>query len=358
MMMVNWSTTAKRVFISLPAALALVAVLGGCGFKTLPVAPQNVVPVAVNDLRYELSEKGVTLSWSYPVETITGQPITELDSFVLYRAVVPVNEYCETCPLPYGQPVVLAGGSLPGEGRKTATYEATLLRPGNLYFFQVRSKTGWLAESAPSNLVSFVWEVPPQAPSGVAAEVKNGAVALSWQPVTTQLDGSAVTQPVRYQVSRSLEGGTFANVGQQIADTHYLDKDITNSRTYFYRVQAFTVYDKGLVGGGLSEAISATPVDMAPPAVPRNVKAVRTSSGVKVFWDDVKTKDLNGYRVYRRLAGSKKQVLLQQVDLPYTIFDDRNVPATADHAFYSVSSVDRSKPANESKRSNEVMIKY
>jgi len=357
--MCNWSIkTAKRVFISLPATLILLTALGGCGFKTLPVAPQNVVPVQVTDLRYELSEKGVTLSWSYPVETITGQPITELDSFVLYRAVVPVESYCDTCPIPFGKTISLPGGSLPGEGKKTATYEATLLRPGNLYFFQVRSKTGWLAESAPSNLVSFIWQVPPKAPVGLSASVKNNAVNVSWQPVTTHVDDTAVTQPVRYQVSRSIEGGTFANIGEPIAGTLYKDKDVANTHKYYYRVQAFTVYDKGNVGGGLSESVSATPMDRTPPAVPANLKAVRTRTGVKVFWNAVDTADLKGYRVYRRLPGSKAWVMLQEVNLPYTLYEDKNVPAGVGHAFYAVSSIDKSKSVNESKRSAEVKIKY
>ena len=71
MMKFDWSTMAKRVFLSLPAALILLTALGGCGFKTLPVAPQAVVPVPITDLRYELSEKGVTLYLSYPIETVT-----------------------------------------------------------------------------------------------------------------------------------------------------------------------------------------------------------------------------------------------------------------------------------------------
>jgi len=357
-MMCNWSMTAKRVFISLPAALILLIALDGCGFKTQPVAPQDVVPVAINDLRYELSEKGVTLSWSYPVETITGQAITELDSFVLYRAVVPVDSYCDTCPIPYGKAISLPGGSLSGEGKKTATYEATLLRPGNLYFFQVRSKTGWLAESAPSNLVSFVWQVPPKAPAGLTASVKNGGVRLSWQPVTAQVDDSPVTQPVRYQVSRSVGGGSFATVGKPTADTFYQDTDVKNTRQYFYKVQAFTVYDKGNVGGGLSEAVSATPVDRTAPAAPKNVKTVRTRTGVKIFWNEVKAADLNGYRVYRRLPGSTAWKKVQDVNLPYTLYEDKNIPAGVDHAFYAVTSIDRSTPANESKRSAEVRANY
>jgi len=357
MMKFDWSTMAKNVFLSLPAALVLLAALGGCGYKTLPVAPQTVVPVPITDLRYELSEKGVTLYWSYPIETISGEGITEIDSFNLSRAVVPTESYCDTCPIPFGKPIVLPGGSLPGEGRKTAIYEATLLRPGNLYFFKVRSKTGWLAESADSNLVSFIWQIPSSAPIDLAAEVKDSAVSLSWQPVTTHIDGTTVTEPVRYQVSRSLGGAPFGNIGEPVADTSYVDREVVNGRKYFYRVQAISVYDKGMVGGGLSESVAATPLDQTAPAPPSDVKAVRTRSGVKIFWNPVQEKDLKGYRVYRRLPSDSAPVLLKEVNAPYTLYEDRSAPGDAVRLFYSVSSIDKSDPPNESVSSPEVMIK-
>jgi len=356
MMKFDWFSMIKKVFLSLPAVLVLLAILGGCGFKTLPVAPQTVVPVPIMDLRYELSEKGVTLYWSYPIQTIGGEDLTTLDSFILSRAVVPTESYCETCPIPFGKPIVLPGGALPGEGRKVATYEATLLRPGNLYFFKVRSKTGWLAESADSNLVSFIWQIPASAPTGLAAEVKDSIVSLSWQPVTTHIDGTSVTEPVRYQVSRSLGGSPFVNIGEPLADTSSVDREVVNGRKYFYRVQAITVYDKGTVGGGLSESVAATPVDQTAPAAPVNVKAVRTGSGVKIFWDQVQESDLKGYRVYRRLPGDSAPVLMGEVNVPYTLFEDRSTSGDAVRLFYSVSSIDKTDPPNESVSSPEVMI--
>ena len=356
MMRFDCSTMVKKIFLRLPAVLLLLLALGGCGYKTLPVAPQAVVPVPITDLRYELSEKGVTLYWSYPIETVGGEDISAIDSFILYRAVVPTESYCDTCPIPFGAPLVLPGGSLSGEGRKIATYEATLLRPGNLYFFKVRSKTGWLAESVDSNLVSFLWQIPSSAPVNLAAEVSDSAVTLSWQPVTTHIDGTSISEPVRYQVSRSLGGAPFVNIGAPVAVTSYVDTDVVNSRKYFYRVQAITVYDKGTVGGGLSESVAATPVDQTAPAPPTDVRAVRTASGIKIFWNPVQAQDLKGYRLYRRLPDDSAPVLVTEVNAPYTLYEDRTAPQDAVRLFYSVSSIDKSEPANESVSSPEVMI--
>ena len=57
-----------RLLCVLLAAL----LVGGCGYKTMPVPPQEIVPTAITDLRYELDEKGVTLTWTYPAEDREG----------------------------------------------------------------------------------------------------------------------------------------------------------------------------------------------------------------------------------------------------------------------------------------------
>ncbi len=345
-----------RAGLSLLLALVLAA-LAGCGYKDRPVPPQQVVPRPITDLRYQLSEKGVTLSWSYPIETVTGRDLTEISSFELYRAVVPVDSYCDTCPIPFGTPIELPGGVLPGEGRKTATYEATLLRPGNLYFFKVRARNGWWAESADSNIVSFLWNIPPRAPSGLKAVAGDHEVTLRWQPVTIHLDGSPITGRVEYQVLRSLGGGSFAKVGKPVSGTTFTDTRVRNGRKYFYRVQAIEVYKQGRVGGGSTAPVAVTPVDRTPPAPPLGVRAVLTGRGVKVFWQPVEERDLKGYRVYRRLPGDRAPELIGEVDAPYTMFVDKNPPADAARIFYSVSSIDNHTPANESASSPEVMLK-
>jgi hypothetical protein len=157
-------------------------------------------------------------------------------------------------------------------------------------------------------------------------------------------------------VSRSVGGSSFTNIGEPVADTSTVDRQVANGRKYYYRVQAITVYDKGSVGGGLSESVAATPVDQTPPAPPTGVKAVRTAAGVKIFWDEVQEKDLKGYKVYRRQSGDSAPVLVGKVDVPYTLYEDRKSPANAVRLFYSVSSIDQSEPPNESVRSPEVMI--
>lgn len=89
----------------------------GCGYKDKPIAPSQIVPVAVTDLQYQLDEKGVTLYWSYPNKTVTGTKVVDIASFDLYRAVVAVDEHCETCPSPLPPQSTCLGVHCPTTGR-------------------------------------------------------------------------------------------------------------------------------------------------------------------------------------------------------------------------------------------------
>lgn len=335
--------------------LVLLPMFAGCGFKDKPVAPSQIVPKAVTDLQYQLNDKGVTLYWSYPRETVTGDKLVDIAAFDLYRAVVPAAEYCETCPIPFASPIDLPGGALPDKGARTASYQMTVLRPGHLYFFKVRSKTGWWSESEDSNVVSFLWNTPPMPPEGLSAKAGDGRVVLAWQPVQRRQDASPLGETVHYQVLRSVDGGAFANIGSPVAATSYTDTQVENGRAYVYQVQAVSVYKEGAVAGGVSQTVEATPLDRTAPPAPRNVEGLRTDVGVKIYWDQVQNGDLAGYRVYRRAAGVDKAQLVGTVLLPYNLFLDRKAAADTQY-FYSVTSIDGQNPPNESARTPEVVV--
>ncbi|MHB8809743.1 MAG: fibronectin type III domain-containing protein [Desulfobulbaceae bacterium] len=337
-------------------ALLVLMLLGGCGLKTMPVPPQEIVPAPITDLRYELDEQGVTLSWTYPAKTVRGEDVSEITSFDLYRAVVPAESYCDTCPIPFGEPIQIPGGVVPGGKPKTATYTSTLLRPGHIFLFMVRSRSGWWAESGDSNVISFLWNIPPAAPGQLSAQNTGNGISLSWQPVTAHPDGSIIREPVKYQVYRGQAGGPFAPLAGLQEKAAYTDTQVEAGRTYQYKVQAVTVYEKGQVGGGVTEPVSAVAVDRTAGAAPDGVTAVRTAAGVKVLWNAVPDSAVQGYRVYRRLPDEKQATLVGEVSVPGTLFDDQS-PPQAEKWFYSVTSIDDARPANESGPSAEVEVR-
>ncbi len=350
---VNGTRMAGSFFLA--ASLFL---MGGCGYKNQPVPPENVVPQPIEDLRYSVSDKGVRLNWSYPVETIKRTTLTEIDSFELFLAEIPLDDYCGNCPIPFAEPLDLPGGeSIDGEVRKEGGYDFSLLRSAHKYFFKIRSRTSWWASSDDSNIVTFTWFEPAAAPEKVAAIPKDSEIVLNWKTVTTLLNGQPVKMPLRYQIFRSAGGKDFEKVGEPLTTTRFVDRQVRNGQKYFYTVQSLLVHGSEFVSGGVSEEITATPVDLTPPLSPQGVTAVWTSGGVKIFWDQSESADIGGYRVYRRDAEKDSYELLGNVDPAYTIFVDPQ--AKDDKRYYwAVTSIDQAKPANESSKSREATIRY
>ncbi len=331
---------------------------GGCGYKNHPVPPDTVVPEAIKDLRFDADAKGVKLSWSFPVETIKGSDIEDLASFELFRAEMPLKDYCGTCPIPFAEPLEQPGGVTKEDGKKRkAVYVLTGLRPGYKYFFKVRSRTSWFAESADSNIITFIWNVPAKAPEGLAAKAGNRQVVLNWQPVTALQDGGLIDKPLQYQIMRSTGGKEFEKIDVVERGTSFVDQNVVNKQKYAYQVQSQLKIGREIVAGGTSRPVSALSVDLTPPTPPTGVTAVETDTGIKILWEKSPEEDLGGYKVYRRSAENSDPEVIGAVQPVYTIFLDKKATAGVRY-FYSVTAIDQATPANESEKSAEVTTRH
>ncbi|MBW1635873.1 MAG: hypothetical protein JRJ68_06315, partial [Deltaproteobacteria bacterium] len=317
-------TSVNKVRISgLFLLAAFLLFMAGCGYKNRPVPPESVVPQAIADLRYTVNDKGIRLDWSYPVETIKGSSLSNIRSFELFRAEIPLDKYCGSCPIPFADPIEIEGGvTVDSEARRSGTYESSLLKSGYKYFFKIRSRSSWWASSDDSNIISFTWFEPAAAPENLTAVAGDGEITLSWNPVTMRLDGKVLEMPPDYQVLRSAGGKNFEKIGKPLSGTHYVDPQVRNGQKYFYTVQSLVVHGDEVVAGGISDDIASMPVDRTPPLPPAGVTAVWTSGGIKIFWDKSGAADIGGYRVYRRAADEDSYKLLGRVDPAYTIFVD------------------------------------
>ncbi len=337
---------------------ASLLISGGCGVKTPPVPPKSVVPNAIDDLRFTVADDLVRMTWSYPLETIKGTDITEVSRFNLYPAEIEMDEYCPTCPVPFVDPIEVDGGQTVVDGkRRVASYEYDMLRPGYKYFFKVKSQTGWWAQSADSNIITFIWHVPPAAPTDLSASAKDSNVKLRWNPVTTRNDGEPVTTDVLYQVLRSNDGTSYAKTGAPVETTRYTDGKVTNGKTYFYQVQSVLRFGEDLVYGDVSNDVTVTPLDTTPPPAPENVLVFETGSGIRVVWDASPAADTAGYKIYRRIADSSTFKHVGTVKIPNTTFIDSKVKDDELY-YYRVTAFDSVKPPNESDRSREATPRY
>lgn len=338
--------------------LGVTLFVGGCGYKNQPVPPQTVVPEAIRDFRYTVDEKGVVLDWGYPVSTVKGGQIDSIESFELYRAEVLLSEVCSNCPIPFAEPMEIEGGAVfDGVEKRSGQYASSFLKSGYKYFFKIRSRVSWWASSDDSNIVSFVWFTPTVAPEGLTARPGDETIQVEWQGVAILIDGSTPTLPVLYQLQRSIAGKPFENIGFPTPKTVYVDSEVTLGQTYFYRVQSVMRYEKEFAGGGISQPITAISVDLTPPSVPQNLTVVQVESGIKLFWEQVTSQDLKGYRVYRRPANSTEFTMLAEVDISSVSYLDTDAQPGVRY-YYAVTAVDMTEPTNESQRSKETTQRY
>lgn len=337
---------------------AAVLFAGGCGYKNPPVPPESIVPLAIEDLRYTATDDGVRMTWTYPMETIKGTDIASISSFDLFRAEIPLEDYCPTCPVPFTDPLEVEGGEPVVDGkRRVATYDYGMLRTGHKYFFKVQARTGWWASSADSNIINFIWYLPAAAPTGFTSTTADSKVNLDWLPVTTLKDGSPVDGEIRYQVLRKVEGGDFEKVGKPVKKTRFVDTGLKNGTKYSYKVQPVMLFGEDTVDGVASTVVTEIPIDVTPPPVPNGVLAIETGNGIRVIWDSSMNEDIAGYRIYRRTSESGKYIKVGSVTAPSTSFVDSKVEEEVRY-YYSVTAVDNSSPPNESGKSKEATLRH
>jgi len=337
----NCRHVAAAVFIG------LIMLVPGCGRKTPLVPPQRLVPVKITNLAYALDEKGVTLRWSYPVRMENGDSLQAIERFDLYRAVMPEEEFCPGCPVRYEEPLEIAGGQVPPGGGRTAVYQEGDLRSGYRYFYKIRSLAGKWYASGDSNVVSFVWYLPPKMPAGLEAEAGDRSVTLRWEPVRENTADTPLEQPVRYQVFRRTGSEDFTARGLPLQETEFIDTGLVNAEQYIYQVRAVVVYGDTVQAGGASKTAAAVPRDLTPPSPPQHLVAVAIPGGVRLVWQAAAGEDLAGYRVYRRTDDAGRPELIAELGPGQNQYIDQT-PGSGSRLYYSITSFDAAQPANES----------
>ncbi len=187
---------------------------------------------------------------------------------------------------------------------------------------------------------------PPAKPTGLAGEIEDSRVHLSWN-ANTEDDLSG------YEVGRSETSGGDYVVVHSGSSTTYIDEGLTNGTTYYYVVAAVDV-NRNI--SDVSDEIALTPlagIDITPPLPPTGVSARATIAGeVRLEWALGPELDASGYNVYRAEAsGGPYELLAEGLDLlELEYFDDAVDLGTT--YYYVVTAVDLA--GNESANSAEV----
>jgi fibronectin type 3 domain-containing protein len=207
----------------------------------------------------------------------------------------------------------------------------------------------------------------------VRAAVTETAIELSWNaPARTSIGG---TPPAiaGYRVYRA-EVDPASPTSQDLAKiklkapltllastrtTSYRDTQFEFGRTYLYSIRSIFSTDSTTVESADSTPVIIAPLDIFPPAAPRNLVAVfvpaiaEMPEHVELSWGISPETDLAGYHVYRSERDGERGDRLTSELLPAPTFRDMSV--SPGHRYrYQVTAVDRA--GNESVASMPVSI--
>ena len=341
------------------AALALTA----CGKKSPPVAPEQRAPQPATELTGSVDESAIVLSWlpsnrrvdntrqrDFTVMRIfrfedsgTGEP----KSAMLTDGRIAGYEEIATIKSLEPEPAVRRGSRLVYTDRKGLTY-------GRRYTYAILTGDAHGRVGPPSRRISVSYAPAPAAPENLVAEPGEGTVRLKWSAVSTLLDGSAATDPLKYEVLRgSSAEGELTPVSAAVSDTTLTDGNLENDREYHYAVRAVRIVAGTTIYGRQSTRVAATPRDVTPPSPPANLVAIASEGAVRLSWSASPETDTAGYIIYRasETGGFER---IGSVSTPTTTYLDRTV--TRGTYRYAVTAQDRAARPNESRRSNEARV--
>lgn len=196
-------------------------------------------------------------------------------------------------------------------------------------------------------------------PPHLTARLTQDAILLDWQAPAANVDGSALSGLIGYNVYRQTggsEGDRKPRNETPISAPSFAERKFEFTKTYTFSVRAVSQARGRTIESADSEALTITPVDTFPPSAPVSVTIASVSGTVSLFWPSNPEEDVAGYNVYRSEDPNldpKRWLRVNAALVPHppTSFRDSKVE-TGKRYYYQVTAVDRFQ--NESPRSEVI----
>jgi fibronectin type 3 domain-containing protein len=287
----------------------------GEGYRSeIASAIPSGTPGAPLNLRAMANSTGVLLEWDPPASD-GGSSIL---NYSVYR-----GEAADSLAL------------LGSVGNATEYHDTTAIAD-QVYFYRVKAMNA-NGEGPFSETVKFDPSLPT-APD-LSAELQGGSVSLTWVPPVNP--GSS---PISgYKVYRGMTSGALVEIASIGNVTSYTDANVSNGKTYFYRVAALNGAGEGQLSNEASVSVGAVPT------APLGLMATAGSANVSLTWDapeDDGGWEITAYRVYRGNSEGSLTLLITLGNV--TAFVDNSV-TNGQTYYYKVSAVNEfgEGPASE-----------
>jgi hypothetical protein len=284
-------------------------ILGGCGKKANPVAPESLFPAAVSDLRAWPREGAVLLGWTMPTQNTDGTRLEDLLGFKVLRQGSPITpSACPDCPSDFKVvaeiDVEYPRGARVEGGR--VLWQDIAAEPGHEYTYYVVGYNFDKNPSPESNRVRIFWGEAPPAPEDVRVKSADWALEITWK--FPPPPGKEWAGAVGFNLYRRMERERFGlypvNL-QPLKDTRFVDGGLQNGKRYYYEVRAVRNFRGTLIEGPASATAEGVPEKQTPPTPPTGLVIVFQEEGAVLRWNENPEPDVAGYDIYRREEGEK-----------------------------------------------------
>jgi fibronectin type 3 domain-containing protein len=263
----------------------------------IPSAPQNTQTYPGNSF--------VNITWEAPISD-GGSTVT---NYIIYKGTAP------------------GGESFHAEIEDIRFYNDSNVTNGITYYYWIAAKN-IVGEGPLSAEVNATPATVPSEPTNLSIESSDHIIDITWDtPVSN--GGSAI---VKYIIYRGASAGEFTFLSEIDFTSFYLDTNVTNGITYYYKVAA-----KNKAGEGpQSDEVNATPSTV--PSAPTDLSATSGESYVHLLWAFPFSNGgsiITNYIIYRGIT-SNNLSLLTEVGIIFQ-YNDTTVENNITY-FYKVSA--------------------
>jgi predicted small lipoprotein YifL len=236
--------------------IGIALLLAGCGKRGPLVAPEALVPAAINDLSVEQKGNRFLVCWSRPGKEEWGGPLENLAGFRLFRRdVLPPDQDCETCPNAYRQVKIIDTEYLQDViqiGSRYCLFDSDL-QNAKAYQYKVVSFKKDGVTSRDSNKVRRTKAVPPAAPEITAIPTPDG-ITLQWKSPAPVAGGSLAGYAIyRKEANEVMPLSPIAMV--KADTTRFADPHMELGKAYYYAVRSVAKIGTESVESDLSNEV-------------------------------------------------------------------------------------------------------
>jgi fibronectin type 3 domain-containing protein len=339
----------RRRWLALSLLLLSVLTVANCGKRRPPLPPVERVQQRTELLSGVQRGNQVILSWPAPLRNASEGSVQSIRRIDVYRLAEKPRAPLALTEEEFATRSTLIGSVTYEEIQKMPeflTYTDTLELAGEptrlRYAVRYVNAAGQRASFSNFLLLEPAARIA-QAPTIIATgkEVSEDAISISWQPPTSNIDGSTPVNLLGYNVYRANE--SESDLGQPINDalisgTQFQDRKFKFGETYRYVVRAVSLGTEGAQVESLnSNSISISPRDTFAPSAPASITVAAAPGRLSIFFPANPEADIAGYNIFRSTdpdLAKDKWNKLNPALLTRTTFQDEKVESGKRYYYY------------------------